>query len=123
MVLFLAPWNCGGTMEKIFRHFYITGSMKETIEQLVEENGWTITSFTEKALDLFLSGKKEIDLRFLVKKKTDPNYIKRNVRTQAWIRKDQFEELQKVAEQKGCNYVVVIFQAYYDFCLLLLSSL
>lgn len=107
-------------MAKIFKHFYITSGLRGGIDEVLEDTGWSATLFIKKAIDLLLSQPcPKIDERFLITKRTDPEYIKRDHLYHAYIEEDQMEKILEIAEKYNCKYSVVIFQALYDYCFLL----
>lgn len=106
---------------KLYKHFYITQGMKESIENLTEIKEITITQFVRKAIQLFLSTDRKIDPTFLITKKTDPDYVNRSTMFATYIEENLMEEILKVAKENNCKYSVVLYQALYDYCLLQMS--
>lgn len=107
-------------MAKIFKHFYITTGLRCGIDEVLEDTGWSATLFIKKAIDLLLSQPEpKIDPKFLITKRTDPEYIKRDHLYHAYIEEEQMEQILELAEKHNCKYSVVIFQALYDYCFLL----
>lgn len=104
-----------------YKHIYITFGLNEYINEVVKKYRWTKKYFTYKAIELFLSGKKDIDPYILITKRSDINYIKRDVMFQVCIEDAQFETILEVAKKYNCKYSVVIFQALYDYSLFLES--
>lgn len=110
-------------MAKIFKHFYITSGLRGGIDEVLEDTGWSATLFFKKAIDLLLSQPDpKIDKKFLITKRKDPDYMKRDLLYHAYIEEDQMEKILEIAEKYNCKYSVVIFQALYDYCLLLQTT-
>lgn len=102
--------------KKPYHHFKITTGMGQEIERLIKRNGWTKSTFMSRALDYFFSGEMNIDERFLITKRSDPNYVSRDGMLNVRIEKEQFEQIEKVAQMYDCKFTIVVFQALFDYC-------
>lgn len=106
--------------EKVLKNFYITSGLQDVMKEILIEKGWKKSMFAQRALDLFINNpKRTVDDDLFIKKKDDPNYVPRNVLENAWIDKEQFNKLLEICkEYNDCSYSILIFQAFYDYCIL-----
>ena len=100
---------------KHYTSFYITEGLRNAIQLIMDETGIDKTSFYEDAFRHFLVGSRDIDSIILVTKRNDPRYIKRDVLDCVHIELNQYEDLSRVAEEKGCAISCVLFQALIDW--------
>lgn len=103
-------------MEKKHTSFYITKEVKELANFFIQREEVTRIVFIRKALRLFINGSHEVDPRVLIRKRTDPEYIKRDVFEAAYIDMEQWKALEQIAEEKGCKVAPLIFQALVNYC-------
>lgn len=101
---------------KDYRNFYITEKLKKDIEDYALETGLKNTEIMRQAAFYYLDQGKRVESRFLVKKRSDPEYVKRNilfpVRIEQWII-DLAEEESKY--YNDCGYSVILFQMLYSY--------
>lgn len=106
-------------MKKKHTSYYITKELRELRNYLVERDEVPNTLFLRRAIRVFLEGKHDIDSRILITERTHPQYIKRDVCDPAYIDIEQYEALERIGDEKGCNVSQLIFQALVDYCAML----
>lgn len=101
---------------KEYRNFYITEELKKDIEACALETGLKNTEIMRQAAFYYLDQGKRVESRFLIKKRSDPEYVKRNVlfpvRIEQWII-DLAEE--ESGYYNNCGYSVILFQMLYSY--------
>lgn len=97
--------------------FKITSSLNYLENEILKETGLSHTEFQRKAIDAFLQGKQEISPRLKIKRRSDPNYIRKTVKEPIYLDQDREKKIRIVANREGCGITIVLFQALYDYCI------
>lgn len=101
---------------KKYVSFYISRNVKENIEYLIEVTDLPKTRIYNRAYKYFLEKKDQsIDPRVLIRKKTDPQYIKRDILETDYIKMEYYEELKRIAEENKCALACVIYSAFVSY--------
>lgn len=95
---------------------YISDSVNEVAEFLIEREDLTKVSFVRRAIEYFLAGSRHVDPRILNKKKSSPDYISRGALFSVYLDDKHRAELESIAKENGCNVSDVFFQVLIDFC-------
>lgn len=109
-------------VEKKKTTFYLTSELRALMQFLMQREDLPKINFLRRAFRMFIEGSHYIDERVLITKRTDPLYIKRDVCEGLYIDIDQYEALEKIAEEKKCKVAHVIFQALVDYCSILANN-
>ena len=101
---------------KKYISFYISQNIRDNFDYLIEVTELPKTRLYNRAYKHFLEKKdKTIDPRILIRKKTDSQYIKRDVLETDYIKMEYYEELKKIAEEKHCALACVIYAAFLSY--------
>lgn len=101
--------------------FYITKNLNVLTKYLVQREEVTKIVFLRRAIRYFLAGDQKIDPRIEISKRTDPEYIKRDVLFPVYLDSKEKEILENLAEEKHCRESQVFFQILLDYCSFLIS--
>lgn len=102
--------------DKIYTTFYITEDLKAAIKKILDETELPKTLFYKRAYKNFITKDiHTIDRRILIRKRTDPEYIKRDAYDFDYIDKAQHAELKSIAAENDCSMACVIFQALVEW--------
>lgn len=96
--------------------YYTTYGLKLAAAKHANELGIENSAFANLAINKFLKGEQEINPEFLIRKRTDPDYVPRDEMDQIMISPETKEKIQEVAARYKCSMAVVVFQAMYDMC-------
>lgn len=95
---------------KFYKHFYVTNELKEAIEEIKVREDLKNVQILKRAVMLFQNGPtKSIPDNLKIKKRNDPNYIKRDAMFQVHIEEDIMKYVLEVAEKEDCAYSVVLY--------------
>ncbi|XCP83610.1 hypothetical protein ABXS75_10995 [Roseburia hominis] len=96
--------------------YYTTYGLKIAALKHAGEMGIENSAFANLAINKFLKGDQEINPEFLIKKRTDPDYVARDQMDQIIIPEETKAKLQEVAKRYKCSMAIIVFQAMYDMC-------
>lgn len=99
--------------------FKVTATTQYLQNEILKATFLTKTAFQRKAIDTFLAGDQKINPALKVTKKSDPDYICKEVTEQIYLDDARKEKLMEVAKREHCGITVVLFQCIYDYCILL----
>lgn len=100
---------------------YISQSVFDMVEYLREKEEITRKVFVKRAIRFFMAGDRKLDARTLLTKRTDPEYVKRDVLFSVILDQEQHQELEEIAEERGCRPAQVFFQCLVDYCVFLMD--
>lgn len=93
----------------------ITSSLQKLMYAVIEEIGYSKTTYLYRAIKTFLEGECEIDERLRITKRTDPLYVKKDVTEQILIDCEQDKILDELAGKIDVKKTVIIFQALLNY--------
>lgn len=101
---------------KQYISFYITQGVKDGIQLLVERTDIPKTRLYNRAYKNFLEKRdRTIDPRIKIKKRSDPQYIRRDVLVNDYIVKDLYIEMKEVAKENECSVGCVLYAALVSY--------
>lgn len=103
-------------MKKKQVNFYITKELKDLIYFLLEKEDLPKVNFFRRAIKMFLEGDRKVDPRILNTKRSDPTYIRRDIREPFDMDFEQYQALEELAKEKNCKMAHIVFQALVNYC-------
>lgn len=110
-------------MKKRLYSVKITKELDSLIKYLISYEEVTQVVFVRRAINDFMNGDREIDVRLMIRKRNDKKYIKRDTMYTVWIEEFQIEQLKQVADEKNTQISNVFFQAIADYCSKLINTM
>ncbi len=113
--------------EKKLHSVNITKELKDIIYFLIDREEITKVVFVKRAIRMFLEGKRNLDERILIRKKTDPDYINRNTLFVFYIEEEYKNKVRELAEEynevheRRCKPAHFFFQILVEYCAYLIS--
>lgn len=95
--------------------FAVTESALQFENVLIKEMDIPRTTFHRKMIDYFLENEIEVHPNLLIRKTSDPNFVKREAMEQIYLDEIRELKLAEVAEQYGCRVGVLLFQAMISY--------
>lgn len=105
----------------------ITKELKEIIYFLIEREEVTKIVFVKRAIRMFLSGKRNLDERILIRRKSDPDYINRDTLLVFHIEEEDKDKVRELAaeynelHERKCKPAHFFFQILVEYCAYLIS--
>lgn len=96
--------------------FVVNESLQLLEQNVLDKTGIPRTLLHNKAFAEFLKGERYVQPRLLIKKKSDPGYVRREKIEQAYIEAEIKAEFQRIAKEKKCTASDLYFQALLDYC-------
>ncbi|MDO4492090.1 MAG: hypothetical protein Q4B85_13585 [Lachnospiraceae bacterium] len=101
---------------KKYVSFYITENVRSSIQMLIEITDLPKTRIYNKAYQYFLEKRDQtIDPRILIKKRTDPQYIRRDVLETDYIKMEYYLKMKELSEKNKCSVACVIYAALVEY--------
>ncbi len=94
--------------------FAVTASALQFENILVKEMDIPRTTFHRRMIDYFLENE-EVHPYLLIKKTSDPNFVKRDAVEQIYLDEIRELKLEEVAERYKCRVGVLLFQALISY--------
>lgn len=102
--------------EKKITSLKITKSTKMLMDILIQQMDIPRTFFHRRAIDYFLENHLEIQPELLIRERSNPKYVKKDAVETLYLDDARKEKLKKIAEENGCGYTVVVFNAFMVYC-------
>ena len=96
--------------------FVVNESLQLLEQNVLDKTGIPRTLLHNKAFAEFLKGERYVQPRLLIKKKSDPGYVRRDKIEQAYIESEIKADFQRIAKEKKCTASDLYFQALLDYC-------
>ena len=90
--------------------FVVNESLQLLEQNVLDKTGIPRTLLHNKAFAEFLKGERYVQPRLLIKKKSDPGYVRRDKIEQAYIEADIKAEFQRIAKEKNVQHQICIFK-------------
>ncbi len=114
--------------KKRLHSVYITKGLYEIIYYLMEREEITKIVFVSRAIRYFMAEKRILDYQTLIRKKSDPDYIKRDKQFVFHIDPELKQQVLDFAEQynethvEQCNPSQCFFQILVEYCAYLIQA-
>lgn len=101
--------------------FNVTSSALELENILIKKMDILRTNFHRRMIDYYLAYDRTINPYLLIRKRSDPNYIKKDAVEQIYLDEDREKALMEIAERYSaketkCGINIVLFQALLSYC-------
>ena len=108
-------------MKKDHTTFCITKELKDIMDYLISREDIPSTLFLKRALKMFLDGDRKVDDRVLIKKRTHPDYIRRDTPIGNYVDPEQMQQIRELEKERGYNKSQIVFQALLEYCAYLIT--
>lgn len=105
----------------------ITKELNDIIYFLIEREEITKVVFVKRAIRMFMEGKRNLDERILIRKKSDPDYINRDTLFVFHIEEEYKNKVKELSEEynemheRKCKPAHFFFQILVEYCAYLIS--
>lgn len=101
--------------------FNVTSSALELENVLLKKMDIPRTNFHRRMIDYYLKYDREVNPYLLIRKRSDPNYVKKDLVEQIYLDEDREKALMEIAERYSsegakCGTNTVLFQALLSYC-------
>lgn len=101
--------------------FNITSSALELENVLIKKMDIPRTNFHRRMIDYYLEYDRAVEPYLLIKKRSDPNYVKKDAVEQIYLDENREKALAEIAEscsvkEAKCGLNIVLFQALLSYC-------
>lgn len=101
--------------------FNVTVAALELENLLIEKMDISRASFHRRMIDYYLKYDRTINPNLLIKKRNNPNYVKKDTVEQIYLDENREKALAKIAEKYStkdsrCGIGTVLFQALLSYC-------
>jgi hypothetical protein len=104
-----------GNMSKYYKHFYVTQELKDRLIKIADEERLNNTQIVYRAVDIFKHNGEYIPEAVCIKKRSHPDYIKRNTMLHVWIDDYNIDYISSVAEDNGCSFSAALYQILNEY--------
>lgn len=96
--------------------FSITKTLQDAENRVLQETGLTRTVYHKKALEnYFLQENPTIHERLLIRKKSDPQYVRRRVNEAVYLSEEEREKLSEIAQKYNVSIGTVFLEALLEY--------
>lgn len=100
---------------------YISKEVNEVAEYLIRREEISKVVFVRRAIRSFMDSEQVIEPRVKITRRTDPDYIKREILFVTYMEEEQKQQLKRVAADQNCTLSQVFFQVILNYCAVLIS--